>query len=115
MVFSCTYDLCSNRSLGRVLMAQEVSGTPQQGTLLRRAHELLDSIGQPVSEDLLLQHLFGVNEVTGRNAIWLTLLRKALSSSSLFEQTAEDRWALLAWRSTQKPLEDIEFVVVDTE
>ncbi len=97
-------------------MAQAEAGSvPQQGVLLRRAHELLDSIGQPVAEDLLLQHLFGVNEGMGRNAIWLTLLRKALSSSSLFEQTDEDRWALLAWRSTQKPLEDIEFVVVDTE
>ena len=50
-------------------MAQEVSGTPQQGTLLRRAHELLESIGQPVSEDLLLQHLFGVSEGISHNVI----------------------------------------------
>jgi DNA polymerase III subunit epsilon len=97
-------------------MAQaEAGGVPQQGALLRRAHELLESIGQPVSEDLLLQHLFGVIGSMGKNAVWLTLLRKALQSSSLFEQTGEDQWALLAWRSTHQPLREIEFVVLDTE
>jgi DNA polymerase-3 subunit epsilon len=99
-------------------MAQaEVGNVPQQGVLLRRAHELLESIGQPVSEDLLLQHLFGVAEGAGmgKNAIWLTLLRKALRSSWLFEQTDEQQWALLAWRSTHQPLHDIEFVILDTE
>jgi DNA polymerase III subunit epsilon len=97
-------------------MAQaEAGGIPQQGVLLRRAHELLESIGQPVSEDLLLQHLFGVIESMGKNAVWLTLLRRALQSSSLFEQTSEDQWALLAWRSTHQPLREIEFVILDTE
>src|SRR5216684_2856768 len=97
-------------------MAQaEVSGSPQQGVLLRRAHELLESTGQPVSEDLLLQHLFGVTEGTGNSAIWQTLLRKALQSSSLFEQIDEQQWGLMAWRSTHRPLNEIEFVVLDTE
>ncbi len=93
----------------------EAGSVPQQGVLLRRAHELLESIGQPVSEDLLLQHLFGVIESMGKNAVWLTLLRKALQSSSLFEKTDEDQWALLAWRSTHQPLREIEFVILDTE
>jgi len=97
-------------------MAQaEIGGAPQQGVLLRRAHELLESIGQPVAEDMLLQHLFGVTEGTGKNAIWQTLLRKALESSSLFEQTEEHQWGLLAWRSTHQLLNEIEFVVLDTE
>src|SRR5215471_9999892 len=101
---------------GYFAMAQaETGGVPQQGVLLRRAHELLESIGQPVSEDLLLQHLFGVIENMGKNAVWLTLLRKALQSSSLFEQTGEGQWALLAWRSTHQPLREIEFVIMDTE
>src|SRR6266480_3973372 len=97
-------------------MAQaEVSSVPQQGGLLRRAHELLESIGQPVSEEKLLQHLFGVTEGTAKNAIWLTLLRNALQSSSTFEETDEHQWALLAWRSTHQPLDAIEFVILDTE
>ncbi len=97
-------------------MAQaEIGGAPQQGVLLRRAHELLESIGQPVAEDMLLQHLFGVTEGTGKNAIWQALLRKALESSSLFEQTEEHQWGLLAWRSTHQLLNEIEFVVLDTE
>jgi len=79
----------------------QVEASAQQGVLLRRAHELLESIGQPVAEGLLLQHLFGVTECTStaKNPIWLTLLRKALSSSSLFEifeQADEQSWALSA-------------------
>ena len=100
---------------GEYFMAQEVSGTPQQGTLLRRAHELLESVGQPVSEDLLLQHLFGVSEGTAHNAIWPTLLRRTLESSSLFEQPDERQWSLVAWRSTLQSLREIDFVILDTE
>ncbi len=96
-------------------MAQEVSGTPQQGTLLRRAHELLEGIGQPVSEDLLLQHLFGVGEGIASNAIWPMLLRRTLESSTLFERLDERQWSLVVWRSTQQPLKEIDFVILDTE
>ena len=104
-------------------MVQEVigsldgaDGVPQRGTLLRRAHELLESIGQPTAEDLLIQHLFGVSEgSTGRPAVWTMLLRQTLQSSSLFEQADEQHWSLSAWRSTQLSLDEVEFVVLDTE
>src|SRR5712692_8859800 len=98
-------------------MVQEaVEGVPQRGTLLRRAHELLEGLGQPAPEDLLIQHLFGASEgTTGRPAVWNILLRQTLNSSSLFEQTGEYAWALSAWRSTQLPLSDVEFVVLDAE
>ena len=93
-----------------------VDGVPQRGTLLRRAHELLESVGQPTAEDLLIQHLFGVSEdTTGRPAVWTILLRQTLQSSSLFEQVDEQRWSLSAWRSTQLSLNEVEFVVLDTE
>ena len=101
-------------------MVQEAVGSvgevPQRGTLLRRAHELLESIGQPTAEDLLIQHLFGVSEgSTGRPAVWTMLLRQTLQSSSLFEQVDEQHWSLSAWRSTQLSLDEVEFVVLDTE
>ena len=101
-------------------MAQEAVGSvdevPQRGTLLRRAHELLESIGQPTAEDLLIQHLFGVSEgSTGRPAVWTMLLRQTLQSSSLFEQADEQHWSLSAWHSTQLSLDEVEFVVLDTE
>src|SRR5213080_4524677 len=42
---------------GKYAMVQEaVEGVPQRGTLLRRAHELLESLGRPTAEDLLIQH-----------------------------------------------------------
>ncbi|MFL5592330.1 MAG: exonuclease domain-containing protein [Ktedonobacteraceae bacterium] len=101
-------------------MVQEAVGSvdevPQRGTLLRRAHELLESIGQPTAEDMLIQHLFGVSEgSTGRPAVWTMLLRQTLQSSSLFEQADEQHWSLSAWRSTQLSLNEVEFVVLDTE
>ncbi len=102
-------------------MAQEdVSGLPQRGILLRRAHELLESLGQPVSEDLLIRHLFGVGRGTedarpSGIAIWKNLLCQTLGSSSLFEQAGERDWVLSAWRSTQQSLHEVDFVVLDTE
>jgi DNA polymerase-3 subunit epsilon len=101
----------------------QANNSAQRGVLLRRAHELLESIGKPVPEEVLLQHLFGVTEGSGaaRNPIWRTLLRGALQSSSLFEQASdsegpgEQAWALSSWSSTQRALDEIEFVVLDTE
>jgi len=95
----------------------QVEVSAQQGVLLRRAHELLEGIGQAVAEETLLQHLFGVSGGTAaaRNPVWITLLRKALNSSSLFEQLENSDWALAAWRSTHRPLDEVEFVVLDSE
>ena len=97
-------------------MVQEVSGdAPPRGTLLRRAHELLESMGQPTTEELLIKHLFGVEIASGSQAMWKLLLRQTLQGSSLFEQTDESQWSLVAWKSTQLSLDEVEFVVLDTE
>jgi DNA polymerase III subunit epsilon len=95
----------------------QVEVSAQQGVLLRRAHELLESVGQAVAEETLLQHLFGVagGTATAKNPVWVTLLRKALNSSSLFEQAENSDWVLTAWRSTHRSLDEIEYVVLDTE
>ncbi len=94
---------------------------PQRGTLLRRAHELLESVGQPVAEETLIQHLFGANNNAGQQGFWTVMLRQALRSSALFEEAgaigiaSDVRWSLSAWRSTLQQLSDVEFVVIDTE
>ncbi|GCE25018.1 hypothetical protein KDA_05020 [Dictyobacter alpinus] len=94
------------------------TGTPQRSVLLRRAFELLETLGQPAPEDILIQQLFGAH---GNKALWTVLLRQTLRSSELFEErgdvTIGDElcWALTAWRSTQQSLDAVEFVVVDTE
>lgn len=106
-------------------MAQEDSGgVPQRGTLLRRAHELLEHVGQPVAEARLIEHLFGVTGGEREHGFWTILLRQALRSSTLFESVEvgeedeigrEQQWALTAWKSTQVMLEAVDFVVIDTE
>ncbi|MBV9258478.1 MAG: GIY-YIG nuclease family protein, partial [Ktedonobacteraceae bacterium] len=100
-------------------MEQEKSDVPlQRGTLLRRAHELLETLGQPASEEMLIQHLFGASGNTG---LWTVHLRKALKSSSLFESSGNAGagnsllWSLSSWRTTQQHLNEVDFVVVDTE
>src|SRR6185312_1742452 len=97
-------------------MAQEeVHSVPQRGTLLRRAHELLEHLGHSASEDLLIQHLFGASGNIGNSTLWTDLLRQTLRSSSLFEETGELQWSLSAWKYTQRRLDEVEFVVLDTE
>jgi DNA polymerase-3 subunit epsilon len=100
-------------------MEQEKPDAPlQRGTLLRRAHELLETLGQPASEEILIQHLFGAS---GNTALWTVHLRKTLRSSSLFESSGTPGigssllWSLSSWRSTQQLLNEVDFVVVDTE
>ncbi len=97
------------------MVQEDVGAAPQRSILLRRAHELLESLGKPTSEDLLVQHLFGAGGHMGNNGFWKTLLRQTLNSSSLFEQTDECEWLLSAWRSTQKHLDEVDFIVLDTE
>lgn len=88
---------------------------PQRGVLLRRAHELLEHTGKPVSEDVMLEHLFGVTGLEQSKTVWLVLLRQILKSSTLFEESEPHTWELVAWRYTQRGLDEIDFVVVDTE
>lgn len=94
---------------------EKTNQAPQRGVLLRRAHELLEHRGQPVEEELLLEHLFGVTGAGQSMAVWLTLLRQTLTSSSLFEECEPHTWSLCSWRYTQCLLDQLEFVVVDTE
>jgi len=88
---------------------------PQRGVLLRRAHELLENKGQPISEALLIEHLFGVDEENGRSSLWSHLLHQVMQDSTLFEQTGENEWSLTLWRSTQLLLHEAEYVVLDVE
>ena len=100
-------------------MVQEgENGTPQRSVLLRRAFELLETLGKPATEDLLIQQLFGAH---GNKSLWTVLLRKTLRGSDLFEEQGdvaageEVCWSLKIWRSTQQELHSINFVVIDTE
>ena len=99
-------------------MAEETVGAdsiPQRGVLLRRAHQLLETSGQPISETLLIQHLFGVAEESGTSALWANLFHQVIQDSTLFERTGTDEWSLTAWRSTQLLLSEAEYVVLDVE
>jgi DNA polymerase-3 subunit epsilon len=73
-------------------------------------------MGRPATEELLIQHLFGASNGA---SLWTMLLRTTLRSSPLFEENEEADgpvlWSLSAWKSTQQALDDIDFVVVDTE
>ncbi len=106
-------------------MAQEdrgaVSSGSQRSTLLRRAHDLLEALGEPVGEEELIKHLFGASCSPGNHEFWRQLLYQTLQGSSLFEEIASDDgvgetlWSLVSWRVTQQSLDEIDFVVLDTE
>src|SRR5689334_6296200 len=105
-----------SRERALVMRQEEADPLPSRGALLRRAHELLEELGQPVSEEQLIHHLFGAGQQANSTThLWITLLRQLLEGSSLFERVdmpeiaqpelpgAISRlyWALTAWRSTQ--------------
>jgi len=68
-------------------MAQEdgdaVNSGPQRGTLLRRAHDLLETLGKPADEEILIKHLFGASRKSssGNLRFWKQLLRQTLNGS----------------------------------
>ncbi len=100
-------------------MTQDDAGEVQQGAgLIRRAYELLDGLGEPATEEQLLLHLFGA---TNSAPLWTMLLRKTLRGSTLFEERGEPGagnpllWSLKAWNTTQQSLDDVQFVIIDTE
>ncbi|GCF10108.1 exonuclease domain-containing protein [Dictyobacter arantiisoli] len=96
----------------------ESSVTPQRRMLVRRAHDLLETMGKPVTEEALIRHLFGAD---GNQHLWRVLLRQTLRSSTLFvehvdnEISEEKQWSLTAWQHTRRTLDQVEFVVIDTE
>ncbi|GCE46587.1 DNA polymerase-3 subunit epsilon [Thermosporothrix hazakensis] len=96
-------------------MSQEEA--PLHGGLLRRAHALLENAGEPVAEEELIQQLFSTENGVAR--VWASVLQQTLSESTLFERLDDTdegvRWCLTAWRKESLPLEEVEFVVVDTE
>ncbi len=100
------------------MVLEEDNNAPQRRTLVRRAFELLETLGQPVTEAVLIQHLFGAD---GNQHLWTVLLRQTLQGSTLFEEQGdltageELRWLLAAWRHAQLLLNKAEFVVIDTE
>src|SRR5437016_14443423 len=99
MLFSyiCTPVPHKGSQRGKFAMVQEaVEGVPQRGTLLRRAHELLESLGRPTAEDLLIQHLFGANEDTQSvtavsTGVWTRLPRQDLHRHAPFDQSPDRR------------------------
>ncbi len=96
---------------------------PQRGTLLHRAHDLLETLGKPVDEAILIKHLFGASRKTSSSNLkfWKQLLQQTLHGSSLFEEitpidgAGETLWSLVSWRVTQQSLDEVDFVVLDTE
>jgi DNA polymerase III subunit epsilon len=95
----------------------------QHGELLRRAYKLLETLGKPSGEEILIRHLLGARHSNGNRDLtpWHQLLHQILQGSTLFEEIApatkecEALWALASWRVTKQPLAEIEFVVIDTE
>jgi DNA polymerase III subunit epsilon len=99
-------------------MAQGEAEAPQRSTLLHRAYELLEGMGEPATETQLIQHLFGTSNSA---PLWRQILRTTLRSSPLFGESEEAGtesgllWSLTAWKSTLLTLDEVDFVVVDTE
>ncbi|MGO8948384.1 MAG: exonuclease domain-containing protein [Ktedonobacterales bacterium] len=64
----------------------------------------------------LARHIFGgLSPSTGAVAAWERLADKMLRSSAIFLADGDGRWSLASWGGAERPLEDMEFAVVDVE
>ena len=98
------------------MVLEAIGDVPPRGTLLRRAHELLESMGQPTTEDLLIQHLFGVERASGKHAVWTMLLRSdAAKAHHYLSRLMRASGCLRRGRAHKLSLDEVEFVVIDTE
>jgi DNA polymerase-3 subunit epsilon len=88
----------------------------RNGTLLRRARDVLIERGEPVTAEELAAGVFGL---AGQQPLvvkpWMTLLDQLLGASSLFACDEAGLWRLTAWDARILPLEEIEFVALDVE
>lgn len=90
------------------------SPPPGLGALAARAHELLAATGQPVAEERLVRHVFGLTG-TRNPDFWRGQLTRVLAGHDLFAQGSDGRWALTAWSREAVTLRSLDYVVVDVE
>jgi len=86
------------------------------GALAERAYELLDARGEPVAQDKLLLHVFGLTGVREKAiGFWRGQLARVLSAHELFTQRPDGAWALARWSQASETLRSLRYVVVDVE
>ncbi len=86
------------------------------GELLRRARDILESRGEPLSPVELAHHIFGsVSTPQSTASPWTQLVDQLLQPSPLFASDDAGRWRLAAWDARMHGLGDVEFVVLDVE
>jgi len=94
-----------------------VSSPPGLGALAARAHELLDATGHPISEKLLVRHVFGLTGTRDDKTalFWRGQLTRVLAGHDLFAQEPDGAWGLAAWSRQAMTLRALDYVVVDVE
>jgi DNA polymerase-3 subunit epsilon len=94
----------------------EVSEPSAGRELLRRAYDFLAEQGVPLDTATLASHIFGSGSAaTGAGMPWARLADDLLRASSLFAVDDQGLWGLVSWAGAERPLEDVEFAVVDVE
>jgi len=84
--------------------------------LLRRARDLLNERGQPLTRAELARHMFGSAALPDALAApWEKLVDRLLRPSPLFTSDDGGVWRLAAWDAGALPLDRAEFAVVDVE
>src|SRR5579871_6713417 len=99
----------------------EISSPVSLGALAARAHDFLLDAGHPVTADALVAHVFGRTAPRpgrGQPSIadfWRGQLARLLADATIFTQLSDGTWALTQWGERDIPLDEMDYVVVDTE
>lgn len=90
--------------------------TPPNLELLRRAREALAGRGATLPISTLARHIFGgLSAGTAVSAAWERLADQLLRASAEFLPDSDGNWGLAVWGGAERPLEDVEFAILDIE
>ncbi len=102
-------------NIPRLPAADEEAPVPSSRELLRRAYDILASQGTPLATATLAQHIFGSVPSGAGTSSWGLLAKQLLGSSSQFVADENGDWGLSSWVGAERPLDEVEFAVVDVE
>ncbi|WP_376794149.1 exonuclease domain-containing protein [Thermogemmatispora sp.] len=94
--------------------AAEPEQATSSGSILRAIYAVLQAAGEPLDEEQLAQRLEEREEPVWR-ASQDQPLGQLLADSALFERDAAGRWQPTVWSLWRRPLESLDFVVLDSE
>jgi len=104
-----------------MLLPMQAQSPSSLGTLAARAHDLLSAGRHPLTQESLVEHVFGIapgrddGRKVGASEFWRGQLARLLDDSTVFAQYDDGSWGLAEWGVEDVPLDAMSYIVIDCE